>query len=120
MQVKQKIIATNQLSYIVYCEFCRNDQHLCWYDIFNGTETRWIIDDGVIPPGKEYTFRVAAENANGLGPFSFNSTRFTFIGMRISPFILFDQFNGINSMDKISQCPYSHSNKKLKVRIYGV
>ena len=49
--------------------------------MFNGTENRWVIDDGVIPPGDKYTFRVAAENANGLGPFSSNSTPFTFIGI---------------------------------------
>ncbi|CAG2239895.1 Tyrosine-protein kinase Btk29A,Tyrosine kinase receptor Cad96Ca,Discoidin domain-containing receptor 2,Tyrosine-protein kinase receptor TYRO3,Putative neurotrophin receptor LTRK 1,ALK tyrosine kinase receptor,Tyrosine-protein kinase ABL2,Tyrosine-protein kinase abl-1,Tyrosine-protein kinase receptor UFO,Macrophage colony-stimulating factor 1 receptor,Leukocyte tyrosine kinase receptor,Tyrosine-protein kinase receptor Tie-1,Receptor-type tyrosine-protein kinase FLT3,ALK tyrosine kinase receptor homolog scd- len=49
-----------------------------WTEVYNGTEARWVIDDGVLTSGKEYFFRVAADNANGLGPFSNNSTAFVY------------------------------------------
>ncbi|CAC5423207.1 unnamed protein product [Mytilus coruscus] len=57
-----------------------NTHFQIWTEVYNGTEARWVIDDGVLTNGKEYFFRVAAENANGLGPFSNNSTAFTYRG----------------------------------------
>lgn len=57
----------------------RDGPQQIWNDVFNGSETHWVVDDVIIPRGSDYVFRVAAENAHGLGPFSFNSTAFTFV-----------------------------------------
>ena len=44
----------------------------------NTTDTRWVLDDGSLPRGFTYVFRVQAQNKNGWGPFSLNSSMFSY------------------------------------------
>ncbi|KAK3578565.1 hypothetical protein CHS0354_025280 [Potamilus streckersoni] len=49
-----------------------------WSLAYNGTELRWVVDETVLPRGEWYMFRVAAENRNGWGNFSLNSSSFIY------------------------------------------
>ncbi|XP_067675199.1 proto-oncogene tyrosine-protein kinase ROS-like isoform X2 [Haliotis asinina] len=59
-----------------------------WTQVYNGSDPRWVVDEHVLEPGQRYLFRVAAENKNGLGPFSDNSSVFA------TPIVIMD--NSLN------------------------
>ncbi|KAL4233201.1 hypothetical protein ACF0H5_007885 [Mactra antiquata] len=49
-----------------------------WTDACNSSELRWVINDKILQRGFTYMFRVKAENKNGWGPYSLNSTLFSY------------------------------------------
>ncbi|XP_060592485.1 proto-oncogene tyrosine-protein kinase ROS-like isoform X2 [Ruditapes philippinarum] len=49
-----------------------------WSVACNTSELRWVIDDNVLQRGYTYMFRVKAKNKNGWGPYSLNSTMFSY------------------------------------------
>ncbi|XP_013070385.2 proto-oncogene tyrosine-protein kinase ROS-like isoform X4 [Biomphalaria glabrata] len=50
--------------------------HFNWHLVYNGSDTRWLIETKELKPGKHYVFRVAAVNSQGRGAFSQNSSTF--------------------------------------------
>lgn len=47
-----------------------------WTIVYNGSDTHWILEETALEQGKDYVFRVAAENINGIGLYSKNSSLF--------------------------------------------
>ncbi|XP_053397738.1 proto-oncogene tyrosine-protein kinase ROS-like isoform X2 [Mercenaria mercenaria] len=61
--------------YILQYKYIDKDN---WSDACNTSELRWVIDDSVLQRGYTYMFRVKAENKNGWGPYSLNSSIFSY------------------------------------------
>ncbi|KAL5011108.1 hypothetical protein ScPMuIL_013413 [Solemya velum] len=61
------------LHYILQCKqlYMKN-----WTLVYNGTDTHWILEETELEQGKDYVFRIAAKNVNGMGLYSKNSSLF--------------------------------------------
>ncbi|XP_061176227.1 proto-oncogene tyrosine-protein kinase ROS-like isoform X2 [Saccostrea echinata] len=62
------------LNYTLQC--CDEEDCVVMYE---GNQTRWLVDTSLLPQNQDLYFRVAATNILGQGPFSSNSSSFNYI-----------------------------------------
>ncbi|GFN97601.1 tyrosine-protein kinase receptor [Plakobranchus ocellatus] len=65
---------SNGAPIIQYLLEYRNVKETVWKEAYNGSLERWLVDASHMDEGESYIFRVAAQNSQGQGPFSTNSS----------------------------------------------